>query len=49
LQRPDLGRVAEGCVGDLLIVDGNPFDDPAVLWGPPGQRTVVQAGAVVSV
>lgn len=44
--RPDLGRVQVGCVADLLIVDGDPFTDPSVLWGP--RRTVVQAGAVVS-
>jgi imidazolonepropionase-like amidohydrolase len=44
LGRADLGRVQEGCVADLLVVDGNPFDDPSVLWGTPDERTVVQAG-----
>jgi imidazolonepropionase-like amidohydrolase len=44
LQRPDLGRVQVGCVADLLIVDGDPFADPSLLWGPPERRCVVQAG-----
>ncbi|MBB4910985.1 metal-dependent hydrolase family protein [Actinophytocola algeriensis] len=43
--RPDLGRVQVGAVADLVIVDGDPFTEPAVLWGP--RRTVVQAGVVV--
>jgi imidazolonepropionase-like amidohydrolase len=45
LNRADLGRVQEGCAGDLLIVAGNVFDDPSVLWA--GSRTVVQGGLVV--
>ena len=45
LGRSDLGRVQEGCAGDLLVVRGNPFEDPSVLWA--GARTVIQAGAVV--
>ena len=44
LRRPDLGRVRPGCVADLLVVDGDPWDDPSVLWD--GDRTVVQAGVV---
>lgn len=44
LRRPDLGRVQEGCAADLLIVDGNPLEQPSVLWGGPERRTVVQAG-----
>jgi imidazolonepropionase-like amidohydrolase len=47
LGRPDLGRVHEGCAGDLLIVDGNPLEDPSVLWGGPERRTVVQGGVLV--
>ncbi|WP_369138039.1 metal-dependent hydrolase family protein [Modestobacter versicolor] len=46
LGRPDLGRVQAGAVADLLVVDGDPLTDPAVLWGPPSGRTVVQAGTV---
>ncbi|NUR98377.1 MAG: amidohydrolase family protein [Kribbellaceae bacterium] len=44
--RPDLGRVAEGCTADLLIIDGNPLDDPSPLWSDD-HRTVVQAGTIV--
>jgi imidazolonepropionase-like amidohydrolase len=44
--RPDLGRVREGGVADLLIVDGDPFQNPSVLWGGPEVRTVVQGGIV---
>jgi imidazolonepropionase-like amidohydrolase len=44
LRRADLGRVQEGCVADLLVVDGNPFEDPSVLWGGPDKRTVMQGG-----
>jgi imidazolonepropionase-like amidohydrolase len=47
LGRLDLGRVREGCVADLLIVDGDPIRDPAVLWAGPERRTVVQAGVVL--
>ncbi|WP_432974574.1 amidohydrolase family protein [Dactylosporangium sp. CA-233914] len=47
LGRPDLGRVQEGCVADLLIVDGDPLRDPAVLWAGPERRTVVQGGVVL--
>ncbi len=46
IRHPRLGRVQEGCVADLLILDGNPVDDPAVLWSPATQRTIVQGGQV---
>ena len=42
--RPDLGRVRVGCVADLLVLDGNPLDNPSLLWGD--ERTVIQAGLV---
>jgi imidazolonepropionase-like amidohydrolase len=48
LGRPDLGRVQAGATADLLIVDGNPLEDPAVLWGSPAGRTVVQAGTLLT-
>jgi imidazolonepropionase-like amidohydrolase len=44
--RPDLGRVAEGCVADLLILDGNVADNPSVLWSSETERTIVQGGQV---
>jgi imidazolonepropionase-like amidohydrolase len=46
--RPDLGRVSEGCVADLLILDGNVADDPSVVWSPGRQRTIVQNGRVIA-
>ena len=45
--RPDLGRVRAGAVADLLLVDGDPFTDPALLWAAPERRTVIQAGAPI--
>jgi imidazolonepropionase-like amidohydrolase len=42
--RPDLGRIAPGAVADLLLLDGDPFTDPSVLWAGPERRTVVQGG-----
>ncbi|HEY1641894.1 MAG TPA: amidohydrolase family protein [Streptosporangiaceae bacterium] len=44
--RPDLGRVAEGCVADLLVLDGNVADTPSVVWAPAAERTIVQGGQV---
>jgi imidazolonepropionase-like amidohydrolase len=46
--RPDLGRVAEGCTADLLVLGGNIGDDPSVLWSPGSQRTIVQDGRVIA-
>jgi imidazolonepropionase-like amidohydrolase len=46
--RPDLGRVAEGCAADLLILGGNVSDDPSVVWSPGSQRTIVQDGRVIA-
>jgi imidazolonepropionase-like amidohydrolase len=46
--RPDLGRVAEGCTADLLILDGNIGDDSSVAWSPDRQRTIVQNGRVIA-
>nr|WP_245571042.1 amidohydrolase family protein [Glaciibacter superstes] len=45
LQDPTLGRLAPGSVGDAVILDGNPFDDPAALWDKTRPRVVVMAGA----
>lgn len=40
--RDDLGRIRPGAAADLLILNGNPFDTPSLLWGE--DRTVIQAG-----
>lgn len=44
-----IGRVAEGFIADLIVVDGDPLRDLSVLGDPDGQRVdlVMQAGAVV--
>jgi imidazolonepropionase-like amidohydrolase len=34
LQDDTLGRIATGARGDVLVFDGNPIDDPALLWSP---------------
>jgi imidazolonepropionase-like amidohydrolase len=47
LGRDDLGRIAVGAPADLVVFDGNPLEDPQLLWAPAG-RTVIAGGAVVS-
>ncbi|MCW2132357.1 metal-dependent hydrolase family protein [Arthrobacter sp. VKM Ac-2550] len=47
LQRDDLGHIAVGAIADLVLLDGNPFQDPSVLWDDSRKRTVIKAGAVV--
>jgi imidazolonepropionase-like amidohydrolase len=48
LGRGDLGRIGPGGAADLLLLDGNPLADPAVLWSGPERRTVIQAGTPVA-
>jgi imidazolonepropionase-like amidohydrolase len=48
LRRPDLGRVAEGALADLLLVDGDPLDDIGVLRATERLHLVVQGGAVAA-
>ena len=43
LGREDLGRIAVGARGDVVILAGNPLEDPSPLWAPGG-RIVVQGG-----
>jgi imidazolonepropionase-like amidohydrolase len=43
--RDDLGCIALGAQGDLVIFDGNPLENPALLW--EGHRRVVQGGLAV--
>ena len=43
--RSDLGVVREGAVADLVILDGDPWQDPSLLWSP--RRTVIQGGGPV--
>jgi imidazolonepropionase-like amidohydrolase len=44
LQDPTLGRIIPGSVGDAVILDGNPFEEPSILWDQTRSRTVIKAG-----
>lgn len=46
--RADLGRIQVGAVADLVVLDGNPLEDPSVLWAGPHRRTVIQQGKVLA-
>jgi cytosine/adenosine deaminase-related metal-dependent hydrolase len=48
LGRDDLGRIGPGAVADLLVLDGDPLQDPSVLWGDPNRRAVFQGGIRVA-
>ncbi|WP_432561396.1 metal-dependent hydrolase family protein [Kineococcus sp. SYSU DK003] len=48
LQRDDLGRVEPGARGDLVLWNGNPLEDLAVVWDEKHPRTVVQGGTVLT-
>lgn len=45
LQRPDLGRIAVGCVADLVVVSGNPVEDISLLES--GVCFVMKGGKIV--
>jgi imidazolonepropionase-like amidohydrolase len=47
LRRDDLGRIAVGARGDLVVFDGDPFEDASVLWAGPANRTVIRGGQLV--
>lgn len=42
------GRIAVGAAGDLLVLGGDPFLTPSVLWRPAPGRRVVKAGLVMA-
>jgi imidazolonepropionase-like amidohydrolase len=44
----ELGVVAEGAVADLLVVDGDPLADAAVLADPARVTAVIQGGRAVA-
>lgn len=48
LRRGDLGRIEEGACADLVILDGDPFEEPSVLWDGSRNRTVIKAGRIAS-
>jgi imidazolonepropionase-like amidohydrolase len=41
LRNDRLGRIGPGAVGDVLIFDGNPFDEPLLLWDDRRPRVVL--------
>ena len=47
LGRPDLGRIAVGGPADLVVVDGRPDDDLALLTRPSSIIAVMRSGAFV--
>jgi imidazolonepropionase-like amidohydrolase len=46
--RSNLGRIEIGSQGDVVILDGNPFEEPSMLWDEHRARVVVQGGQVVN-
>jgi imidazolonepropionase-like amidohydrolase len=48
LGRDDLGRIEPGARSDIVVVDGRPNDDPAVLTRPESIRLVVGRGVAVA-
>lgn len=47
LQNPDIGCIVAGSAGDAILLDGNPFEDPSVLWDETRPRLVIQGGRAV--
>ena len=45
IRRSDLGVIKVGATADLVVLGGNPFETPEVLWDPA--RMVVKSGKVV--
>ena len=42
------GRIAPGCTGDLVILAGDPFTSPGVLWEESAERVVIKSGRRVA-
>lgn len=47
LRRPELGRVVAGAVADVIVIAGDPLDDPVLFDAPHRIRLVVKDGRVV--
>jgi imidazolonepropionase-like amidohydrolase len=47
LQDPSIGSIGAGMAGDAVILDGDPFVDPAVLWDHNRSRTVIHDGRII--
>jgi imidazolonepropionase-like amidohydrolase len=48
LRRGDLGRITRGSCADLVVLDGNPFHEPSILWDESKTRTVIKDGQIIS-
>ena len=48
LGRGDLGRITRGSFADLVVLDGNPFHEPSILWDESKTRTVIKDGQIIS-
>jgi imidazolonepropionase-like amidohydrolase len=44
----NVGSIRPGAKGDLLLLAGDPFEDPAALWQESDRRVVIQSGTVVA-
>jgi len=47
LGRDDVGHIRPGACADVVILDGNPFEEGSILWDDSRPRTVIQAGTVI--
>lgn len=47
LQSTEVGNIKEGTRGDLLVVGGNPFENPELLWTEHENRKVIFNGQVI--
>ena len=45
---PDVGRIAVGCYADLVVVDGDPLADIAILQDPERIQVVIKGGRIVA-
>lgn len=43
----DIGRIEVGYRADLVILSGNPLEDPEVLWDESQERVVIQGGRLL--
>jgi imidazolonepropionase-like amidohydrolase len=49
IMRNDLGRICPGNIADLLILDGNPWDDVSSLWRITQNRKIIKAGKILKI
>ena len=47
LQNPEVGNIKVGTRGDLLVVGGNPFENPELLWTEHENRKVIFNGRLI--